>query len=373
MNPDTPLAALGGLTPAAFAARHWQRRPLLVRGALPGVQPPASRAALFALAAHPDVESRLVEQTGPDGWRLRHGPFMRRQLPPLKRPGWTLLVQGVDLHLAAAHALLSQFRFVSDARLDDLMISFATDGGGVGPHLDSYDVFLVQVAGQRRWRVGPVRRPAWQPDQPLKLLREFTPTHDWVLDPGDLLYVPPGWGHDGIAVGECMTASVGFRAPGRGELVRELLPRLADADEGDGPLYRDPPASATATPGRIPAAMQVFARQAVRRALAEPGALDRALGEFLTEPKPQVWFDAAPDAPAPTGGVVLDARSRMLYDRDHVYLNGEAFRAAGRDAALMRRLADRRRLAAAECRQLSAPARALLADWQAQGWLHHDD
>lgn len=369
MNPDTPLAVLGGLSPAAFAARHWQRRPILVRGALPGVQPPASRAALFALASRQEVESRIVERQDADRWRLRHGPFTRRQLPPLARPGWTLLVQGVDLHLPAAHALLSQFRFVSDARLDDLMISFATDGGGVGAHLDSYDVFLVQVAGRRRWRVGPVRRPSWQPDQPLKLLREFTPTDDWVLGPGDLLYVPPGWGHDGVAVGECMTASVGFRAPRRAELVRELLPRLADAAADDDALYRDPPRPATATPGRVPPAMRQFARQAVRQALAEPGALDRALGEFLTEPKPQVWFDAVPGDADTAAGVVLDPRSRMLYDRDHVYLNGEAFRAAGRDAALIRRLADRRALNADGCRQLSPPARALLRDWLAQGWL----
>ena len=203
MDVNLPLPLLGGLSPERFMRRHWQKKPLLVRQAWPGVEPPLVRQALFELAGSDDVESRLVEQRD-DGWKVRHGPLPRRALPPASRPGWTLLVQGLDLHVPAAHEMLSRFAFVPQARLDDLMLSWASDGGGVGPHLDSYDVFLIQVQGRRRWRVGPCLDPAsaaWQPGLPLKILRDFQPLHDWVLEPGDMLYVPPGWGHDGVAVG----------------------------------------------------------------------------------------------------------------------------------------------------------------------------
>ena len=216
---DAPSALLGGLSPARFMRRHWQKRPLLVRAALPGVRPPLSRASLFALAAEEAVESRLVAHAGGDaasGWSLRRGPIPRRALPPVGRRGWTLLVQGLDLHVPAARELLSAFRFVPEARLDDLMLSWASDGGGVGPHVDSYDVFLLQVQGRRRWRVGPVGDRTPRPGLPLRILARFEPTEEWLLEPGDMLYLPPGWGHDGTAEGECMTASIGFRAPARG-------------------------------------------------------------------------------------------------------------------------------------------------------------
>ena len=204
-------------------------------------------------------------------------------------------MQGLDLHVQAAHEMLARFRFVPDARLDDLMLSYASDGGGVGPHLDSYDVFLMQVQGRRRWRIGRARDRALVEGVPLKILRHFEPEHEWLLEPGDMLYLPPLWAHDGVAVGECMTASVGFRAPGAAELARELLPRLAEAIEpaDSARLYRDARQPATAAPGCIPPALQAFAAHALQRALRDPDGLDRALGRMLTEPKASVWFDAA--------------------------------------------------------------------------------
>lgn len=371
MDVNAPLPLLGGLSPAAFMHRHWQKKPLLVRQAWPGVAPPLPRRAMFELATGEDVESRLVvNESG--RWRVRSGPLPRRALPPLSRPGWTLLVQGLDLQLAAAHAMLSRFRFVPDARLDDLMLSWASPGGGVGPHVDSYDVFLLQVQGRRRWRVGHAADTRFVEGAPLKLLRHFDPVHDWLLEPGDMLYLPPNWGHDGVAEGgDCMTCSIGFRAPAAQELAHDLLQRLADDDGDDdtGRLYRDPRQPATATPGALPAALLAFARDAVARRLADPKALARALGETLSEPKPRVWFDAG-GPPRGTRGVRLDARSRMLYDEDHIYLNGEAYTAAGRDAQLMRRLADAHRLSDADCARLGAAAAALLDDWVAAGWMH---
>lgn len=376
-DPDLPTPLLGGLSPQQFMRRHWQKKPLLIRQAVPGITPPLDRAALFALAGAEGVESRLIRRNA-KGWTLRHGPVPRAALPPLKQPGWTLLVQGLDLHVPAAHALMSRFRFVPEARLDDLMISYASDGGGVGPHLDSYDVFLLQVHGRRRWRIGRARDASLVPGVPLKILAHFEAEEEWLLEPGDMLYLPPRWAHDGVAEGECLTCSVGFRAASREEFGREVLQRSLDAlaEEADEAepvaqplLYRDPQQPATATPGRIPPAMQAFAADAVARLAGDVQGLACSLGEWLSEPKPQVWFDEGQALPAHCG-VRLDARTRMLWDDWHVFINGESFRAAGRDARTMRQLADVRQLAPKDVARLGPEARALLGDWAHAGWLH---
>ena len=352
MKTDQPLTLLGGLTPAQFMQRHWHKKPLLVRQAIPGFAPPVLRTQLLALAGQEGVESRLIQH---------------------QETGWTLLVQGVDLHDDAVHALMQQFRFVPEARLDDLMISYATDGGGVGPHFDSYDVFLLQAHGKRRWRIGRQKNLHLQEGVPLKILTDFVPEQEYVLEPGDMLYLPPRWAHDGIAEGECMTYSIGFRSPERDEMARELLLRLTDEDEEDDGkhpvIYRDPEQEAVSQPGAIPAALQEFAREALQRALDQPLALERALGEYMTEPKPNVWFE-----PSEPGGmmeaVALDRRTRMMYDAKHIFINGESYRASGKDAALMRRLADARALAPADLAKASDEALELLASWCEAGWAH---
>ena len=371
MDVNQKLPLLGGLSPAAFMTRHWQKKPLLVRQAWPSVVPPLQRAALFALAGSADVESRLVARDGTGSrarWRVRQGPLPRRALPPLSRAGWTLLVQGLDLHVEAAHAMLQAFRFVPDARLDDLMVSWASAGGGVGPHLDSYDVFLLQVQGRRRWRIGRARDTGWVAGAPLKLLQNFEAEEDWLLEPGDMLYLPPRWAHDGVAVGgDCMTCSVGFRAPVADALAHDLLQRLGEAEALNKSIYRDARQPATATPAELPQALLAFAQAAVARRLAEPQALARVLGESLTEPKDHVWFEG-PGRSRSGDAVRLSSRSRMLYDAKHIFINGEAFEAAGRDAQIMRRLADDRALGRADIARLSMDARALLDEWIAAGW-----
>uniref|UniRef100_UPI00097BFC1C JmjC domain-containing protein n=1 Tax=Pelomonas sp. KK5 TaxID=1855730 RepID=UPI00097BFC1C len=304
---------------------------------------------------------------------LKQGPIAK--LPPFSKAGWTLLVQGLDLHLQAAHELLARFRFVPEARLDDLMVSYASDGGGVGPHFDSYDVFLIQAQGRRRWRIGAQKDAQLREDVPLKIIANFEPTEEFVLKAGDMLYLPPGWAHDGVAEGgDCVTCSVGFRAPWRAELARELLVRLMD-DESQpyaNRMYADPKQAATVNPGLIPLDLQNFARDAAERALREPLALERSLGEALTEPKPQVWFEPGEALPPGGSGVQLDRRSRMMYDRAHVFINGESFRAGGRDARLMKVLADERRLAARQVAQLSEGAREVLDQWAEDGWVQLD-
>lgn len=366
-SPTRPLQRLGGLTPCEFMRRHWQRRPLVVRGAFAGAVPPLTRNDLFTLAARDDVESRLVRNTAV-GWFLVKGPLARKHLPPLREAGWTLLVQGADLHHAAARSLLEAFRFLPDARLDDLMISWASDAGGVGAHVDSYDVFLLQARGMRRWRIARHYDPTLDEHAPLKVLRRFVPEQEHVLGPGDLLYLPPGWAHDGVAIGhDCMTCSIGMRAPQRGGLAAELAQRLAETFD-DATLYRDPRQPATAAPAAIPPALGRFAAGAMRRLAGRPQAVARALGEVLTEPKAHVWFEKHGARWRPRA-VALDRRTRMLYDRGHVYINGEAVRVRGKDAALLRRLADRRTLDARAVHGASAAVRRLLAGWFAAGWL----
>ena len=370
MDTNQALALLGGLTPAQFMRRHWQKKPLLVRQAIPGFVAPLARTEVFALAGQEGVESRLVQQVD-DVWKMQNGPLSRRALPPLQRPHWTLLVQGVDLHNDKVHALMQQFRFVPDARLDDVMISYASDGGGVGPHFDSYDVFLLQAHGKRRWRIGRQKDLSLRGDVPMKILSNFEPEEEYVLEPGDMLYLPPRWAHDGIAEGECMTYSVGFRVPERTDLAQELLVRLADEDDGDETalLYRDAKQPAVAQPAEIPVALQDFARDALQRALTQPRALERALGEYLTEPKSNVWFESGPEGVL-LEQLVLDRRTRMMYDADHVFINGESYRAAGRDATLMRQLADQRTLGARDLARASDDALELLSSWCDAGWLH---
>ena len=367
-----PTPLLGELSPSSFMRRHWQKRPLLVRRAAVDAMPGFTPATLFALAASDGVESRLVRRQGSD-WFLRRGPLRRRSLPPLDRRGWSVLVQGVDLHDARARALLDRFRFVPDARLDDVMVSFASDGGGVGPHVDSYDVFLLQLAGRRRWRIAKPAPRSLRDGVPLALLARFRAEETWTLDAGDMLYLPPGWAHEGTAVGACLTASIGFRAPTQAELGAELVQRLADGRDprAPAPRYRDPRQPASATPARIPPALSAFAGEAVRRLANDRGLRAEALGTWLSEPKADTWFDAKPGAHVGQGDSVrLDRRTRLLYDGQALYANGEAVAVGGRDARVLRRLADRRVLDAAAVAALGAETRALIDGWCEAGWLH---
>jgi 50S ribosomal protein L16 3-hydroxylase len=369
------LQSLGRLSLEQFMRTHWQRRPAMIRAALPGFSSPISIPALFALAARDDVESRLIDSAGGD-WKLEHGPFDR--LPARRRRSWTLLVQGVDLHDDAVHRLLQQFRFVPDARLDDLMISFASDGGGVGPHMDSYDVFLLQAHGKRRWQVAPPGDPALRPGLPVKLLEHFEPTEEWTLEPGDMLYLPPGWQHDGVAVGDCLTFSIGFRAPSRHEFLAAFLAACADEPDGPDPRFTDRGRLPTAHPGELPGDLGDQLRSWALDWRPKPAAVDRFIGCYVTEPKPTVWFDP-PAAMSPSRfgaaarvhGLGVDRRSRIAWRGATIFLNGEAFDASVAGRRALRELADRRALSSARCAQ--ALADEVTADklhrWHCAGWI----
>ena len=380
--PDAPTPLLGGLTPAQFMRRYWQKKPLLIRGAIPDVVPPLSRDALFELAQSEDAESRLISQMR-GRWRLEHGPFDPEALPSLKRRDWTLLVQGVDLHADRARALLDRFRFIPDARLDDLMISYATDGGGVGPHFDSYDVFLLQVHGKRRWRISAQRDLTLKAGLPLKVLQHFEPEQEWVLEPGDMLYLPPHIAHDGMAQGECMTCSIGFRAPSANELIGQFLYYLAErGDVGRSRagerLYRDPDQNAVAHPAALPSALVSELGAILARVRWTPSDLESFLGSYLSEPKPHVVFDAS-ERPlgeaafvrrAGAQGVRLDNRTTLLYGSRTYFINGEES-ALPRSRRWLFELADARRIEGKRFVTLSAdPAMTgLLHEWYLAGWV----
>jgi 50S ribosomal protein L16 3-hydroxylase len=366
-----PHPLLGTLSAETFMRRYWQKKPLLIRQAVAGIQPMLSRQQLFALAESQDVESRLVVNDTLTGqWRLKSGPMRRRSLPSLKQSHWTLLVQGVDLHDDKVAQLRDQFRFIPDARLDDVMISYATDQGGVGPHFDSYDVFLLQVHGQRRWRISQQKDLSLRDDVPLKILRKFKAEETWVLNPGDMLYLPPQCAHDGVALGDCMTYSIGFKAQTPQALAQQLLPRFADMDVvKESARYRDQIHAATDQPARIPEHLQAFAHHALESALRQKHASEKVLGEWLSEPKAQVWFDTQ-DPKDLQKGVVLDRKTKMLYDQRYVYINGESWRCEGADARTLRSLADQRVLNHQQIQKSSETLLAVLEDWGQSGWLH---
>ncbi len=374
---------LGGLSAAAFLRRYWQKKPLLVRQAVRDFQGVLSCAELFSLAARDDVESRLVRRVH-GRWTLAQGPFRPAELGRLPPRDWTLLVQGVNLNVIAADLLLRRFAFIPYARLDDVMVSYAAPGGGVGPHVDSYDVFLLQGKGRRRWKLGthPVRERdlTLDPSAPVKILNRFRQDAECTLDRGDMLYLPPDHAHDGIAVDACMTYSIGFRAPSAQELGTAFLDWLRDTIALEG-RYADSSLAAAAEPARIGKAMQRRCSAMLERMRWNDVIVGHFLGCYLSEPKPSVFFDppsrplepAAFRTAAMRQGVGLDRRTQLLYDDRHGFINGMAFDWTGRDAALIRQLANFRQLPGATLSRSKAARAAtvsLFYGWYCDGFLH---
>jgi len=393
MNPDKPLTLLGGLTPAQFMKTYWQKKPLLVRQAFPDFKSPISVAGLKKMSKRDDVESRLIQREK-DQWQMDCGPFSR--LPKASTPDWTLLIQSVDIHDDAACALMNQFRFVPDARLDDLMISLATVGGGVGPHFDSYDVFLLQAHGRRRWQFGQQKDLSLVDGLPLKILADFVPEQEFVLEPGDMLYLPPQAAHDGVALDECMTISIGFRAPDEAALARGMLEAAADqivarAGLASGPygepplpgpkldvLYRDPKQTATPHPAEIPDGLIQTAVNAVSKIQFNEALAHRFLGCWLTEPNQSAVFDNydenddedQEDQDKLYTHWILDRRTRMLYRGKQLFINGEVAAVSAEPG--LKILADDRELAGTNpaAKKFSQEAVEALADWLDAGWIH---
>jgi 50S ribosomal protein L16 3-hydroxylase len=353
------MRLLGGLAPRAFLRRHWQKRPLFVRGALTGLRDMVDAKSLLRLAARDDVETRLVERTR-GRWRVTEGPV---RAAGTRRGGqWTVLVSGVNLHVPQADALLRRFDFVPQARLDDVMVSYAARGAGVGPHVDSYDVFLLQGAGRRRWRLCHRRRFRLVEGSPLRQVADFSADMEYVAETGDLLYVPPGWAHDGVALEPCLTYSIGFRAPRGAELGAAFLDWLHERGLPDA-AYRDPWLAPTRRPGRLPTSMVDFAASALRRIRWSRADVVEFLGRYLSAPKPNVIFHRSRARAALGRSTVrLAAKTQLLYFGRRFFINGEAFRVEARHAPILRELADRRELA-------GTPLAGLVKGWQRSGFV----
>jgi 50S ribosomal protein L16 3-hydroxylase len=247
-----PLTHLGEMPIEIFLRDYWQKKPLLIRNAFPNFESPIDGDELAGLALEEEVESRLIFEKGKTPWELQHGPFAEKIFAKLPESHWTLLVQAVDQWVPEVNELLNHFRFIPNWRIDDIMISFAPDQGSVGPHFDYYDVFLLQGLGQRRWRIGQecdVESPRVA-GTPLNILQNFTAKDEWLLEPGDMLYIPPGIAHWGIAEGDCMTFSIGFRAPSHAEILTELSQDIASTLTNDL-RFSDPKLRLQTNPGEI--------------------------------------------------------------------------------------------------------------------------
>lgn len=366
---------LGGLSASTFLRRHWQKQPLLVRGAIPGFTGVLDLSDMIELACRDRCESRLIVRQA-DRWLVEHGPFERKRFSRLPGRNWTLLLQGLDQMLPGARQLLSHFDFIPYSRLDDLMVSYAPTGGGVGAHFDSYDVFLLQGPGRRQWRVGRPHDLALVENAPLKILKHFAPDGQCLMSAGDMLYLPPEFAHDGVAVDACYTYSIGFRAPSHRELMSQFLIFLEERLDGGG-RYSDPDLSVQTHPAQLGAGMIGKVGRILgdicwtRRDVAD------FLGGYLTEPKPHVLF-AQPRKPlseiafsraSRRDGVELALASLMLYGKANLFINGEQYKMNKVLATPMRRFADARRLAGHRI-PLKGPVTDMLYRWYRAGYIY---
>lgn len=338
---------------SSFLRDFWQQRPLLIRNPWNRWSNPLEPDELAGLACESGVESRLVIET-PGKWALEHGPFSAARFGEMDVRPWTLLVQSVDHHVPAVAALLESFRFVPNWRIDDVMVSYAVDRGGVGAHFDNYDVFLVQGLGERRWQIGPKcdSATALLPHDDLRLLQNFEPTEEWVLGPGDILYVPPGVAHNGIAVGDdCMTYSIGFRAPSRAELIARWAEHLVDGIEDDD-RYTDAGLQAQDNPGEISPDALARLRGLVAERMLDPEAFAQWFGRYSTAPKSNEidWRLEQPIEPgelhsrAAEGAILLrNPASRFAFIRGEggaveLFIDGRAYSCVGAAAMFAEQL-----------------------------------
>ena len=332
-----------GINVKIFLRDYWQKQPLLMRNALPDYQLPLDAEELAGLACESEIESRIVlEKNGSRPWEAMQGPFSETSFKKLPASHWTLLVQDVDKHLPEVADLLKAFPFIPDWRLDDIMISYAADQGSVGPHVDDYDVFLVQAAGCRNWQINTrtTNEAGYIPGLDLRILPDFTPEHSWLLEPGDILYLPPNTAHWGIAKGDgCITCSVGYQAPSLQEMVSEWCNEMIQTQVPES-RYRDSKLSFQRHSAEItPATLQRIGDDMARYLKQEPEQLARWFGRFITEPKAHLQVEPV-DQPLTnkqflariieTGGLERNSWSRFVFIRgtggvDYLYVNGDEF------------------------------------------------
>jgi 50S ribosomal protein L16 3-hydroxylase len=370
-----------------FLRDTWQQKPQLIRNPWNAWSNPLEPDELAGLACEPGVESRLVTRS-PDRWELEHGPLPEARFGEMGKQPWTLLVQAVDHHVPAVAALLEWFRFIPNWRVDDIMVSYAVDGGGVGAHFDQYDVFLVQGLGQRRWRIGQRcdHTTELMPHDDLRLLANFEPTDEWILGPGDILYVPPGVAHHGIALGDdCMTYSIGFRAPSRSELIAHWAEYLCAGLEDDD-RYADPGLAAQDNPGEISPQALVRLWDLVAERMLDPDGFAKWFGRFSTAPKnPEI--DWRPEQSIDLDGLrsrlalgtplLRNPASRFSFIRQQaealvLFVDGRSYDCTGVAAALAEQLCAQADVRIAAEPAASAESLALILDLLQRGSVAFD-
>jgi len=386
---NNPLQLLGGLTPEAFLAEYWQKKPLLIKNAIPDFTGLLSPDELAGLACEDEVQSRIVEYKK-GKWHANQGPFDDEafaNLPekPTADNNWTLLVQSVNHHLPDGAALLQQFDFIPHARLDDLMVSYAPNGGGVGPHFDSYDVFLLQGQGKRLWRISEQTDLSLVEGAPLRILQNFDTSQEWLLEAGDMLYLPPHLAHWGIAVSDgindCMTYSIGFRAPKNQELATEFLGFMQDQLNQDklviDGIYQDADLSLQDHAAEIGREMIAKVSANLQKIQWSNKMIAEFLGTYLSEPKADVVFEPNKkmsirnfSEKLTKVGIALDLKSQMLFSSDKFYLNGEVTTWTDEPANILTKLADKRFIEASNIQD--ALLLQQLYDWYIAGYLSFD-
>lgn len=383
---------LGQLSPAHFLAEYWQKKPLIIRQAIPNFSGLLSPNELAGLACEDDVQSRIVSKISIDGkaqWALSHGPFDDATFNALPEQDWTLLVQSVNHFLPEASELLQQFNFIPQARLDDLMVSYAPTGGSVGPHFDSYDVFLLQGEGARLWQISDQSDLSLVDDAPLRILKNFHPSQEWLLEPGDMLYLPPQYAHWGTAQSEdCMTYSIGFRAPKQQELATEFLLFLQEAIAQESAnhhsqfsgMYRDPDLTHQDNSAEISESMVKKVSDYLQKITWKDNDIATFIGQYTTEPKTNIVFEhneallmdvfklAICDE-----GFVLDLKSQLLFHGSQFFINGETINIRGNATDLVKTLAHQRYLTPENINENLTALDAIIDnfyEWYQAGYCH---
>lgn len=370
------ISLLGGLSVEEFLRNYWQKKPLLIRQAIPGFKGLLTPKKMIELSCDEDAQARIVTQTrGKFG--LQCAPFTAANFTHFgKTTKWTVLLQGLNHYLPEGADLLKQFDFIPYARLDDLMVSYAPKGGGVGPHFDPYDVFLLQGMGHRRWQISTQADRSLVEGAPLRILKEFHVEQEWILEPGDMLYLPPQCGHNGIAEDDCMTYSIGFRTPAYQEMAEQFLVYLQDRICVEG-MYADPKLKTQTHPSEISKDMLKQVVSAIKKIRWDKEDVANFLGSYLSEPKPHIFFDVPNKTPSietfekmlSECSVQLSLKTQMLCfaETSTVFINGESFAVGKHDYRSLRELADYRSLP--KNAKLSSQVIALLVDFYRDGWI----
>ena len=343
---------LGKTSVNDFLKNYWQKKPLLIKNAIPNFVSPITESDLFTIAQNEEVVSRLIEHK--QGiWQVKYGPFKKSDLPKKTNIPWTILVQNINHYFPFAESFLNLFKFIPYARLDDLMISYATKKGSVGPHFDSYDVFLFQAQGAREWKISDQKKFTLDKKSSIKIITNFKSKNSWVLKPGDMLYLPPNIGHWGISQSDdCVTYSIGFRAPGTFEIQSKFLDFIQDhLITNENEIYKDPNLTPQKNPAEISSNMTKAMRNIVDRLRWDKSSINHFIGQLLSEPIENSIFETRKplSLKAFEKSIVhktlrLNSKTRMLFIKNNFYINGEFIKIDKKYTSFLKQLANDREI-----------------------------